>query len=125
MLALRCPARRHTQRDRHAGAHRQALQTPEVVVLAFDAAPDVLVGDLEDAATWTTDDNPGPAPQVRLFVQYYDPLRFPRLDHSVGLSKGALGVMKRMLKGEAVSAETSGLGKREWAELMAVIESRD
>ena len=33
--------------------------------------------------------------------------------------------MKRMLKGEAVTVETSGLGKREWAELMAVIESRD
>ena len=45
--------------------------------------------------------------------------------NAVTLSKGALGVMKRMLKGEAVSAETSGLGKREWAELMAVIESRD
>lgn len=43
---------------------------------------------------WTTDDNPGPAPQVRLFVQYYDPQRFPRLDHSVGLSKGALGLIK-------------------------------
>ncbi len=45
--------------------------------------------------------------------------------NAVTLSRGALGVMKRMMKGEAVSVETSGLGKREWAELMAVIESRD
>lgn len=43
---------------------------------------------------WTTEDNPGPAPQVRLFVQYYDPRLFPRLDHSVGLSKGALALVK-------------------------------
>jgi hypothetical protein len=43
---------------------------------------------------WTADDYPGPAPQVRLFVQYYDPLRFPRVEHSVGLSKGALALIK-------------------------------
>jgi hypothetical protein len=43
---------------------------------------------------WMADDYPGPAPQVRLFVQYYDPQRFPRLDHSVGLSKGALALVK-------------------------------
>ncbi|MCC6302453.1 MAG: hypothetical protein IT489_06605 [Gammaproteobacteria bacterium] len=43
---------------------------------------------------WTTDAAPGPAPQIRLFVQYYDPARFPRLDHSVGLSKGALALIK-------------------------------
>lgn len=42
----------------------------------------------------TVDDYQGPAPQVRLFVQYYDPSRFSRLDHSVGLSKGALGLIK-------------------------------
>jgi thymidylate synthase (FAD) len=45
--------------------------------------------------------------------------------NAVTLSKGALGVMKRMMKGETVTAENSGLGKREWAELMAVIESHD
>jgi hypothetical protein len=43
---------------------------------------------------WTADDYPGPAPQVRLFVQYYDPQRFPRLEHSVGLSKGAFALIK-------------------------------
>lgn len=43
---------------------------------------------------WTADDYAGPAPQVRLFVQFYDPRRFPRLDHSVGLSKGALALVK-------------------------------
>ncbi len=43
---------------------------------------------------WTADEYPGPTPQVRLFVQYYDPQRFPRLEHSVGLSKGALALIK-------------------------------
>jgi len=43
---------------------------------------------------WTADNSPEPAPQVRLFVQYYDPQRFPRLDHSVGLAKGALALIK-------------------------------
>lgn len=43
---------------------------------------------------WTADEYPGPAPQVRLFVQYYDPQRHPRLEHSVGLSKGALALVK-------------------------------
>jgi thymidylate synthase (FAD) len=43
-----------------------------------------------------------------------------RLD-AVTLSKGALAVVKRMLAGEMVSAENSGLGKREWTELQAVL----
>lgn len=55
---------------------------------------------------WTADDYPGPAPQVRLFVQYYDPLRFPHLDHSVGLSKGALALIKAFASG-AMSAQNN------------------
>ncbi len=42
--------------------------------------------------------------------------------HAVTLSAAALEVVKRLLAGEAVTAETSGLGKREWRELMAVLE---
>jgi thymidylate synthase (FAD) len=44
-----------------------------------------------------------------------------RLD-AVTLSKGALAVVKRMLAGETVTAENSGLGKREWLELQAVLK---
>jgi thymidylate synthase (FAD) len=40
---------------------------------------------------------------------------------AVTLSKGALSVVRRMLKGEPVTLETSGLGKREWSELQAVL----
>ena len=43
---------------------------------------------------WRTDDYPGPSPQVRLFVQYYDPQQVTRLAHSAGLSKGALALVK-------------------------------
>jgi thymidylate synthase (FAD) len=39
------------------------------------------------------------------------------------LSKSALAVVKRMLKGETVTLESSGLGKREWSELLAVLNS--
>jgi thymidylate synthase (FAD) len=41
--------------------------------------------------------------------------------HATTLSKNALDAIKRMLKGETVTLETSGLGKREWSELQAVL----
>ncbi|MCI0432003.1 MAG: FAD-dependent thymidylate synthase [Rhodospirillales bacterium] len=47
------------------------------------------------------------------------------LEHILGgirLSASAWGVVRRMLAGEAVTEETSGLGKREWRELMALID---
>jgi len=42
--------------------------------------------------------------------------------NSVTLSAAAWSVVKRMLAGEDVVEEQSGLGKREWRELMAVME---
>ena len=41
---------------------------------------------------------------------------------AANLSAGGLRVLKRMLGGEALSQENSGLSKREWRELMAVLE---
>ncbi|HEY7690320.1 MAG TPA: FAD-dependent thymidylate synthase [Dongiaceae bacterium] len=41
---------------------------------------------------------------------------------SVTFSAAAWAVVKRMLAGEDVSEEQSGLGKREWRELMAVLD---
>ncbi len=41
--------------------------------------------------------------------------------HAATLSKSALAAVRRMLAGETVTAETSGLGKREWAELEALL----
>jgi thymidylate synthase (FAD) len=41
--------------------------------------------------------------------------------HAITLSKNALAAVRRMLKGETVTLETSGLGKREWSELQAVL----
>jgi thymidylate synthase (FAD) len=41
--------------------------------------------------------------------------------HATTLSKNALDAVRRMLKGETVTLETSGLGKREWSELQAVL----
>ena len=41
--------------------------------------------------------------------------------NAVTLSAGALAVVKRMIAGETVSESDSGLGKREWRELLAVL----
>src|SRR5262249_19040111 len=46
------------------------------------------------------------------------------LEHVMGavqLSATAWTVLRRMLEGEAVTAETSGLGRREWRELMQAL----
>jgi thymidylate synthase (FAD) len=40
----------------------------------------------------------------------------------VTLSKSAWGTIKRMLAGETVTQEASGLGKREWTELQALLK---
>jgi thymidylate synthase (FAD) len=42
--------------------------------------------------------------------------------HGVTLSKSAWATVKRMLAGETVSQEASGLGKREWTELQALLK---
>jgi thymidylate synthase (FAD) len=42
--------------------------------------------------------------------------------HGVTLSKSAWGTIKRMLGGETVTQEASGLGKREWTELQALLK---
>ncbi|WP_119300179.1 FAD-dependent thymidylate synthase [Dongia deserti] len=42
--------------------------------------------------------------------------------HGVTLSKSAWATIKRMLKGESVTQEASGLGKREWNELQALLK---
>ncbi len=58
-------------------------------------------------------------------VRDWVPLAFAAFEeHRLGgahLSKGALAVVKRMLAGEEVTQETSGLSKREWGEVMGVI----
>jgi thymidylate synthase (FAD) len=41
--------------------------------------------------------------------------------HAVTLSAAAWAAVRRMLAGESVTAETSGLGKREWRELTAAL----
>ncbi len=41
--------------------------------------------------------------------------------HATSLSRSGMGVVKRLLAGESVTQETSGMGKREWRELMAAL----
>ncbi|KAB2969178.1 hypothetical protein [Zoogloea sp.] len=43
---------------------------------------------------WRHDGAPGPRPQIRLFVLYHDPALSPVLEHSVGLEKGKIGIIK-------------------------------
>lgn len=42
---------------------------------------------------WRNDNFKGPKPDVRIFVNYYDPGRVSRLAHSTGLQKGLIGVV--------------------------------
>ncbi|MBI2254365.1 MAG: FAD-dependent thymidylate synthase [Proteobacteria bacterium] len=49
------------------------------------------------------------------------------VQHRLGaatLSKNALNVVKRRLAGETVTQENSGMGKREWIELQALLETK-
>ena len=41
--------------------------------------------------------------------------------HAISLSKSGMAVVKRLLAGEDVTQESSGMGKREWRELMAAL----
>lgn len=60
---------------------------------------------------------------VKRWVPFaYDAFEEHRL-HGSRLSKSGLGVVKRMIAGEEVTQETSGLTKREWDELQAVLQS--
>jgi hypothetical protein len=43
---------------------------------------------------YRADNYRGPDPEVRLFVQYFDPERTKRLDHSLALEKGMIGIIK-------------------------------
>ena len=58
-------------------------------------------------------------------VEAWVPLAFEAFrDYRLGavtLSAGMLGVVRRMLAGEAIAQETSGLNRREWAELMTAL----
>lgn len=42
---------------------------------------------------WRTPDPPGPAPDVKLFVVYHDPMLSPTLAHSLGMQKGLYAVV--------------------------------
>jgi len=43
--------------------------------------------------TWTHNTDPGPAPDIQVYVVYYDPKNVKSVPHSVGLSKGLIGVV--------------------------------
>ncbi len=45
---------------------------------------------------WTysaTRNHPGPTPDIKLFLVFYDPAETPELEHSVGLQKGRVGIV--------------------------------
>lgn len=44
-------------------------------------------------ASQATEDQPGPRPDIRLFVVYFDPNVRPMLAHSLGLQKGLIGIV--------------------------------
>jgi hypothetical protein len=42
---------------------------------------------------WRNGSHQGPAPDIKLYVSYFDPAQHPRLAHSLGLQKGMIGVI--------------------------------
>ncbi|TXH35226.1 MAG: FAD-dependent thymidylate synthase [Rhodospirillaceae bacterium] len=74
--------------------------------------------------------------EIRIFAEAmldilrrWVPLSFDAFEqhrlHAVSLSKNAIEAVRRMLQGEAVTEASSGLGKREWAELQHVLKGHD
>ncbi len=43
--------------------------------------------------SWTHNTDPGPEPDIQMFVVYYDPNYIERVPHSIGLAKGLIGVV--------------------------------
>jgi len=43
--------------------------------------------------TWTHNTDPRPAPDIQMFVVYYDPNNVEHVPHSIGLAKGLIGVV--------------------------------
>jgi len=43
--------------------------------------------------SWTHNTDPRPAPDIQIYVLYYDPSNINELPHSVGLAKGLIGVV--------------------------------
>jgi thymidylate synthase (FAD) len=66
------------------------------------------------------------AEQILEILKLWVPLTFEAFQdyqlNAVSLSAGAVDVLRRRLRGEAVSIESSGLSKREWGELLAVFD---
>lgn len=42
---------------------------------------------------WTHNTDPGPEPDIQMFVVYYDPNKVTQVPHSIGLAKGLIGVV--------------------------------
>ncbi|SPR11397.1 thymidylate synthase (FAD) [Orientia tsutsugamushi] len=58
---------------------------------------------------------------VKLWVPYSFEAFEDYVLHSALISKGGLAVVRKMIKGEKVSMEDSNLSKREWEELMEIV----
>lgn len=58
---------------------------------------------------------------VKLWVPYSFEAFEDYVLHSALISKGCLAVVRKMIKGEKVSMEDSNLSKREWEELMEIV----
>jgi len=59
------------------------------------AAPEVMLWSLQLRFwAWRHDAYSGPRPDVRVFAMYFDPALTPRLEHSVGLKEGLVGIAR-------------------------------
>jgi len=42
---------------------------------------------------WTHNSDPGPEPDIKIYTLFYNPTKYSKLPHSIGLSKGQIGVV--------------------------------
>lgn len=90
-----------------AARHGMAVLRPVSVTLApvvTEAAPTLPAAPSAFEAVWWSlrmrlwawrhDEAPGPKPDIRLFLSFHDPVRTPRLAHSVGLQEGRMGLVQ-------------------------------
>jgi hypothetical protein len=71
-----------------------ALTSPPPPAPHGGSTPSVMLWSLQMRYwAWRNDNFKGPKPDVRLFVNYFDPARVSRLAHSTGLQKGLIGVV--------------------------------
>lgn len=73
---------------------------------------------------WRYDSFEGPSPDIRMFVVYYDPERNDRLQHSLGIQKGMIGVVNAFA-GQAMASRNNVVIAHEFLHTVGATDKYD